>query len=78
MSKVYTKTSLEIMQEVFQIKDQGHYFLRNQKDLVIPTVKSVNYGLEGITFLGLKIGGSLPNNLRNKESIESVRMAINE
>ena len=78
MSKVYTKTSLEIMQEVFQIKDQGHYFLRNQKDLVIPTVKSVNYGLEGITFLGPKIGESLPNNLRNKESIESVRMAINE
>ena len=27
MFKVYTKTSPEIMREVFQIKDQGHYFL---------------------------------------------------
>ena len=41
---------------------------------MIPTVKSVKYGLENITFLGPKIGESLAN----KESIESVRMAINE
>ena len=27
MFKLYTKTSPGIMQEVFQIKDQGHYFL---------------------------------------------------
>ena len=44
------------MQEVFQIKDQGDYFLRNQRDLEIPTVKSVNYGLESISFLGPKYG----------------------
>ena len=75
MFKVYTKTSPEIMQEVFQIKDQGDYFLRNQRDFVIPTVKSVNYGLESIRFLGPKIWESLPNNLKNKKSIESVKMA---
>ena len=56
MFKVYTKTSPEIMQEVFQIKDQGDYFLRNQRDFEIPTVKSINYGLENIRFLGLKYG----------------------
>ena len=76
MFKVYTKTSPEIMQEFFQIKNQGHYFLRNQRDFVIPTVKSVNYVLESIKFLGPKIWESLPNNLKNKESIESFKMAI--
>ena len=55
MFKVYTKTSPEIMQEVFQIKDQGAYFLRNQRDFVIPTVKSVNNGLESIRFWGVAI-----------------------
>ena len=40
MFKVYTKTSPEIMQEVFQIKVQGHYFLGNQRDFVIPAIKS--------------------------------------
>ena len=67
--KEYTKISPEIMQEVFQIKDQGHYFLRNQRDFVIPTVKSVNYGLESIRFLGPQIWESLPNSFKNKESI---------
>ena len=39
MFKVYNKTSPGIMQEVFQIKDQGHCFLRNQRDFVIPNIK---------------------------------------
>ena len=65
MFKVYTKTSPEIMQEVFQIKDQGHYFLRKQRDFVIKTVKSVNYGLESIRFVGQKIWKSLDFQLRN-------------
>ena len=64
------------MHEVFQIKDQGHYFLRHKRDFVIPTVKLVNYGLESIRFLGPKILENLPNNLKNKESIESFKMAI--
>ena len=43
--KVHTKTSPGIMQEVFQIKDQGHYFLRNKRDFVI---MAFHYGLESI------------------------------
>ena len=78
MFKVYTKASPEIMQEIFHIKDRGHYFLRNQRDFIIPTVKSVNYGLESVRFLGPKIWESRPNNFKNKESIESFKMAIKE
>ena len=64
MFKVHTKTSPEIMQEVFLIKEQGNYNLRNQTDFVIPQVKSVNYGLESIRFLGIKIWESLTNDLK--------------
>ena len=79
MFKVYTKTSPEIMQEFFHIKNQEHYYIiRNQIDFVIPTVKLVNYGLESIRFLGPKIWKSLPNNLKKKESIESFKMAFKE
>ena len=73
--KVYAETYPEIMLKVFQIKDRGHYFLRNQRDFAIPNVKAVNYGLESIRFLGSKMWESLPNNLKNKESIESFKMA---
>ena len=49
--KVRAKTCSEIMQ-VFLIKEQGNYNLRNQTDFLIPQVKSVNYGLESIPVLG--------------------------
>ena len=76
MSKVHTKTSPKIMQEAFLVKEQGNYNLRNQTDFVIPLVKSVIYGLERIQVLGLKIWESLPNDLKNKESIGSFKTAI--
>ena len=55
MFKVHTKNSPEIIQEVFLVKEQGNYNLQNQADFAIPQVKSVNYGLESIRFLGPKI-----------------------
>ena len=42
MFKVYNKTSHEIVQEIFTIKEQGEYNLRNQADFVVPHVKSVS------------------------------------
>ena len=48
--KVHTKTSPEIMQEVFQVKEQDNYNLQNQTDFVIPQVKSVNHSLESVRF----------------------------
>ena len=50
--------------------------MRNQTDFVIPQVKSVNHGLESIRFLGPKIWESLPNVLKNKESVYSFKTAI--
>ena len=52
MFKVHTKTSPEIMQEVFLVKEQENSYLRNQTDFVIPLVNSVNYGLESIWLVG--------------------------
>ena len=76
MFKVHTKTSLEIMLEVFLVKEQGNYNMRNQTDFAVPQVKNVNYGLESIRFLGPKIWESLPNDLKNKESADSFKTAI--
>ena len=76
MFKVHTKTSPEIMQEVFQVKEEGNYNLRNQTDFVIPQVKSVNHGLESVRFLELKTWEGLPNDLKNKELADSFKTAI--
>ena len=65
------KSTPEIMQDVFPLKEQGHYNLRNQTNFEIPHVKTVNYGLESIRFLGTKIWDGLPNDLKSKESVSS-------
>ena len=76
MFKVYTKTSPEKMHEVFLVKKQGNYNLQNQTDFVIPQVKSVYYGLESIRVSGPKTWKSFPNDLKNKESVDSFKTAI--
>ena len=76
MFKVYNKTSPEIMQEIFTIKEQGEYNLRNQADFVVPHVKSVNFGFESVRYIGPKIWESLPQDLKNKETIDSFKTAI--
>ena len=47
---------------------------------MIPTFKSVNcdFYIGNLWFLGPKIWECLPKNLKNKESIESFKMAIKE
>ena len=64
------------MQEVFLVKEQGNYNLKNQRDFVIPQVNSINYGLESIWVLVPKIWERLPNDLKNKESVDSFKTAI--
>ena len=55
MYKIHTKTSPEIMQEIFLVKEKGNYNLRNQSDFVVPQDKDVNYGLESIRIIGPEI-----------------------
>ena len=78
MFKVYAKTSPEIMQEVFQVKVQGNYNLRNQTEFVIPQVKSVNHGLESLRFLGPTIWESLPNDLKIKNWLIVLKLPLRD
>ena len=64
------------MQDIFSIRKQGHYNLRNISDFIIPKVKSVNFGFESIRYLGPKLWASFPQSLKNKESVDSFKTAI--
>ena len=76
MFKIYREASREIMQDIFSIREQGHYNLRNISNFIIPKLKSVNFGFESIRYLGPKIWDSLPQSLKNKESFDSFKIAI--
>ena len=75
MFKIDTKTSPGWMQELFLVKEQGNYNFQRQTDFIIPQVKSVNSSLESIGVLGPKICEVLPNDLKNKESVENFKNA---
>ena len=75
MFQVHSKTSPEIMQEVFLVKEQRNY-LWNQAVFVINQLKRVNYCLESIRVLRPKIRDILPNNLKTKELVASFKTAI--
>ena len=61
---------------MFAIREQGHYNLRNISDFIIPKVKSFDFGFESIRYFGPKIWDSLPQSLKNKESVYSFKTAI--
>ena len=66
----------DIVEEVFLVKEQVNYNLRNQKDFVIPHVKSVNYCSERKhTGFRTKNMGKSNNDLKNKESVDSFKAA---
>ena len=75
MLKIDTKTSPGLMQEFFLVKEQGNHNFQTQTDFIIPQVKSVNSSLESIGVLGPKICEVLPNDLKNKESVENFKNA---
>ena len=74
MFKIYRETSPEIMQDIFLIREQDHYNLRNISNF--SKVKIVNFGFESIRYLGPKIWDSLPQSLKNKELVDSFKTAI--
>ena len=76
MFKVHIETSPEIIQEIFPIKEQGQYKLRNQTYFLIPCVKSVNYDTESIRGLGPKIWGCLPRDIKNEEKVKSLFIVL--
>ena len=60
------------MQDVFLVKEQGNYNLRNWTNFVFSQVENTNYGSESLCVLGPKIWEISLNELKNKESDDSL------
>ena len=57
-----------------QTNDQ--YNLRNRNDFVIPRVNTVYHGTESITSLGPKIWAVVPEEIKQKNSLNSFKESI--
>ena len=56
------------MNEIF--RERGNmYNLRNNNEFVTPRIKTVNFGSESIRYRGPQLWFSLPQDIRNTESL---------
>ena len=61
---------------MFSLRPQGQYNLRSWSDFILPIVRTVNYGIESIRYLGPKIWENLPANIKEVDTIKRFKSGI--
>ena len=76
MYKVFHGVSPDLMSEILPLKAKVPYSLRKTSDFTVPNIRTVNYGLHSIRYLGPKIWESIPKHMKTLESVDSFKNAI--
>ena len=76
MFKFYKGLLPSIMDNVFRLKTDNPYNLRQAYEFSRPIVKTVYHGSESISYLGPKIWDMLSENLANMENLETFKKEI--
>ena len=70
MFRFYNGLSPPLMSNMFKLKAENSYNLRQVSEFSRPMVKSVYHGTESISYLGPKIWDILPKKLNNIDNLE--------
>ena len=65
MYKLSNNFSLPHMNEIFEVRNEHHYNLRQNYQFYRPLAKSVYYGTKGLSYVGPKVWDILPNIYKN-------------
>ena len=76
MFNVLNGENPQIVNEIFCIRDETSYELRQRSCFHIPSVNTVFSGTESIRFLGPKIWELIPNNIKCLENLKGFKTAI--
>ena len=78
MYKVTNGLSPEIMNEIFQIREEPRYNLRYTSQFTIPPIHSVYSGRESVSYIGPKIWELTPTAFKQINSLSGFKKAIKE
>ena len=78
MYKVTNGLSPEIMNEIFQIREESRYNLRYTSQFTIPPIHSVYNGRESVSYMGPKIWELIPHAFKQINSLSGFKKAIKE
>ena len=76
MFRFYNGLSPPLMNNIFKLKAENSYSLRQVSEFSRRTVKSVYHGTESISYLGPKIWDILPEKLKNIDNLEHFKKEI--
>ena len=76
MFKFYKGLSPPIMDNVFRLRTDNPYNLRQASEFSRPIIKTVYHGSESISYLVPKIWDMLPENLRNMENLGFIKCKV--
>ena len=78
MYKVTNGVSPEIMNEIFQVREESRHNLCYKSQLTIPPIHSVYNGRESASFMGPKIWKLIPPAFKQIKSLSRFKKAIKE
>ena len=67
--KVGNGICLEIMNDIFKLRESTHYTLRHNSQFLVNPIHSVFNGSESASYLGPKISEEIPTDIKNKDSL---------
>ena len=76
MYRIYNGMAPDIVTEFFPLRPQGRYNLWSWSDFTLPFVRTVNYGIKSIRYLGPKIWENIPANIKEVDTIERLKFVI--
>ena len=76
MYKIYHGISPTIMNEIFTLRHQNQYNLRNWTYFDVPKVRTFNHGSESVRYLSPKIWEVIPTYIRGLDITEKFKIAI--
>ena len=76
MFRFYNGLSPLLMNNIFKLRAENPYNLKQVSEFSWPMVKSVYHGTESISYLGPKIWNILPEKLKNIEDLEHFKKEI--
>ena len=74
--KVFKGLSPVTFAEVFPVRQQSQYSIRNYAYLAMPRVKTVNHGLECLPYIGSKLPDSIPFHIKEIDAINEFKHVI--
>ena len=76
MYEVRNNFSPSHMNEIFELRNERRYNLRQSSQFFLPLVNSVYHGTESLSYLGPKVWDILPNIYKNIDSLHKFKKAI--